>query len=212
MEEPLDFFLNQYLEENAEPEPPLLKSLNRETHIKVLKPRMLSGHLQGRFLSMMSKFIRPNKILEIGTYTGYATLCLAEGLTDKGEIITLEANPEHLILARKYFSQSPIGHKIRVLEGLAIDLIPQIQERFDLVFIDADKKSNRIYFEMVLDKVNPGGLIMVDNVLWSGKILKGDSDAKTREIRDFNEFIHNHNQVESFILPLRDGITLIRKH
>jgi predicted O-methyltransferase YrrM len=211
MEEILDINLWKYLEAHSEKEPELLKQLNRETHLKALKPRMLSGHFQGRFLSLISKLIKPGRILEIGTFTGYSALCLAEGLGEEGELYTLEANPEPLFLARKYFELSPFGKKIKVFEGKALEIIPQLHETFDLVFIDADKKNNRLYFDLLIEKVTSGGIILVDNVLWSGKILKGETDSKTEEIREFNEYIHTLNRVESMILPIRDGLMWIRK-
>ena len=201
----------EYLLETAPEEPDLLKELNRETHVKVLKPRMLSGHYQGRFLSLLSKILNPLRILEIGTFTGYSTLCLAEGLQEKGIIYTLEANPEPLVLARKYFERSPLGRKIRVFEGEALMILDNLKEKWDLVFIDADKKNNQKYFEKVFDNVRPGGLILVDNVLWSGKILNNQKDRKTEEIHGFNQFLHAFAGAESIILPIRDGISLVRK-
>jgi len=211
MEDLFNSDLRQYLEDFTSPEPELLRELNRETYLKVLKPRMLSGHVQGRFLSMISHLIQPKRILEIGTFTGYATLCLAEGLDQSGKIQTLESNPEHLILARKYFALSGLENKIEILEGDAIRNLNKIEMGLDLVFIDADKKNNLNYLTLVWNKVRKGGLVLVDNVLWSGKVLGLVSDPKTKAIQEFNEFVRNHEEMESTILPIRDGIYFIRK-
>ncbi|MBE7175563.1 MAG: class I SAM-dependent methyltransferase [Mucilaginibacter polytrichastri] len=203
--------LQRYLDASADPEPPLLQQINRETHLKVMKPRMLSGHFQGRLLSLLSKLVSPQKILEIGTYTAYATICLAEGLTRDGKIYTIEANPELEPIIRKNIAQSASAEKIILKTGQAADVIPQIDEIFDLVFIDADKKNNVLYYELVMEKVRPGGLILIDNVLWSGKVLTAENDKDTRMISELNETISADARIEKLILPVRDGIYIIRK-
>lgn len=204
--------LNQYLELLLEPESELLQKINRETHLKVLMPRMLSGHYQGRVLSMLSKLCRPQCILEIGTFTGYATLCLAEGLSPTGTIHTLDINEELEERVRAYFDESDYRDKITYLIGNAVNLIPTLNLNPDLVFIDADKKNNALYYDMIFDRVNPGGLILIDNVLWSGKVMGAEKmDKDTSLISELNEKIKADNRVESLILPIRDGLWLIRK-
>ncbi len=204
--------LADYVIANSQSEPKILKDLARETHQKVLLPRMLSGTLQGRFLSMLSKLITPKRILEIGTYTGYATLCLAEGLAIGGEIDTIDKNEELLDFQRKYFDRSGFGTQIHQHLGNAIDLIPNLKNDYDLVFLDADKSNYLNYFELVLPKTRSGGLILSDNVLWSGKVTqKADSDDKdTQVLQKFNKLLASDPRVESVLLPLRDGLTLSR--
>lgn len=206
----IDPALQQYAEQSTSHESELLKKIERETHLSVLKPRMLSGHLQGRFLSIISKMIKPKVILEIGTYTGYATLCLAEGLANEGKLITLDINEELEERVRGYFKQSEI-EGIEYIIGNAIQIIPQLNHRFDLVFIDADKENYANYFDLVIDKVNTGGFILADNVLWSGKVLNEKPDKDTRAILQFNKKIQDDPRVENVLLPIRDGITVIRK-
>ena len=195
----------------CEPENALLQRIDRETHLKVLMPRMLSGHYQGRVLSMLSKLITPARILEIGTFTGYATLCLAEGLAPDGIIYTLDINLELEDRVRGYFAESPYDSKIKYRLGDATQTINELDEVFDLVFIDADKKNNGTYYDLIFDRVRPGGLIIVDNVLWSGKILANEQDKDTRNISTFNDKIALDNRVEKLILPVRDGLFIIRK-
>jgi predicted O-methyltransferase YrrM len=204
--------LTHYLENSCEPENELLKHINRETHLKVSMPRMLSGHYQGKLLSMISKLVNPERILEIGTFTGYATLCLAEGLRENGRIYTIDINLELEDMVRSNFKKSDLDSKIMYQIGDAKQIIPTLNETFDLVFIDADKKNNATYYDMVIDKVRSGGLILVDNVLWSGKVLdEGVSDQKTSIISQFNERVSSDQRVEKLILPVRDGLFLIRK-
>ncbi len=204
--------LTRYLENSCEPENELLKHINRETHLKVSMPRMLSGHYQGKLLSMISKMINPERILEIGTFTGYATLCLAEGLRENGRIYTIDINLELENMVRSNFKRSDLDLKIMYQIGDAKEIIPTLNEIFDLVFIDADKKNNATYYDMIIDKVRSGGLILVDNVLWNGKVLyEGDSDQKTSFISNFNEMVSSDQRVEKLILPVRDGLFLIRK-
>jgi predicted O-methyltransferase YrrM len=204
--------LTNYLENTCEAESDLLKHINRETHLKVSMPRMLSGHYQGRLLSMISKMISPERILEIGTFTGYATLCLAEGLTENGRIHTIDINVELEDMVRANFKKSEFDSKISYQIGDAKKIIPTLNETFDLVFIDADKKNNATYYEMTLDKVRSGGLILIDNVLWSGKVLDQEkSDQKTTFITNFNEMLSLDQRVEKLILPVRDGLFLVRK-
>lgn len=203
--------LKNYLERHCDPETELLKQIDRETHLKVLMPRMLSGHYQGRVLSMFSKLISPRRILEIGTYTVYATLCLAEGLTDDGIIHTIDINTELEDIIHYNIERSGLGSKIKYYTGNALQVIPDLDEVFDLVFIDADKKNNGTYYDLVFDKLRTGGIIIVDNVLWSGKILAAEGDRDTAEISKFNDRIATDSRVEKLILPVRDGLYIIRK-
>jgi len=203
--------LQQLLLQYCEPEDKLLQHIDRETNLKVLMPRMLSGHYQGRVLSMLSKMISPQNILEIGTFTGYATLCLAEGLIANGTIYTLDINAELEDMVRKNFAKSPLNSKINYIIGDAQESIKNIKETFDLVFIDADKKNNGTYYDLIFDQVRPGGLIIVDNVLWSGKIVKNAQDKDTKNISSFNDKVNADQRVEKLILPVRDGLFVIRK-
>jgi caffeoyl-CoA O-methyltransferase len=206
--------LQQYISRHTSPEPPLLSQLNRETHTKVMKPRMLSGHVQGRFLALLSQMIKPKQVLEIGTYTGYSAICLAEGLAPGGLVHTIDVNEELEDMVRDYLSRAGLTEKVRYYLGPALQLIPTLDFSFDLVFIDADKINNALYYEMVLDKVVPGGFILVDNVLWSGKVAQQTNkkiDADTQSILDFNARIQADDRVENLLLPLRDGLMMIRK-
>ncbi len=204
--------MQQLLLRYCEPESELLQRIDRETNLKVLMPRMLSGHYQGRVLSMLSKMINPSRILEIGTFTGYATLCLAEGLTDQGRIYTLDINEELEEMVRGYFAESNYNDKIHYILGDATATIRTLNhETLDLVFIDADKKNNGNYYDLVFDSLRPGGLIIVDNVLWSGKVLDNNPDKDTKIINTFNDKIQADNRVEKLILPVRDGLFIIRK-
>lgn len=210
----MDLFSNQltaYLEQTCDKENDLLKQINRETYLKETMPHMLSGHYQGRLLSFLSKMTSPTRILEIGTFTGYATLCLAEGLAQDGILHTIEVNEELESRLLTYFSQSDFSEKIKLHIGEALSIIPTLNERFDLVFIDADKKNNHAYYELVLDMVRPGGLILIDNVLWKGKVLEENPDKQTQSVLDMNEQIAADARVEKIILPVRDGLFLIRK-
>lgn len=203
--------LQIYLEQHCEPEPELLRYISRETHLKVPMARMLSGHYQGRVLSFLSKIQSPKRILEIGTFTGYASLCLAEGLTEDGILYTIDVNEELEEQVRDYFRKSPFDSKIKYQIGNAVEVIPSLIEVFDMVFIDADKKNNGTYYDMIFDRVRPGGLIIVDNVLWHGKITSGAQDRDTQNISNFNEKVINDQRVEKLILPVRDGLLIIRK-
>ena len=205
--------ISSYAETYTSPESALLRQLNRNTRAHVMAPRMLSGHIQGRFLSMISWMIRPRRILEIGTYTGYSALCLAEGLTDDGRIVTIDCNEELETFARSYWQQSPLNGKIDLRLGLAADIISSLHETFDLVFIDADKRNLSLYFELIFDKVRPGGFILADNVLWSGKVVESPkpSDQDTMAVQAFNRKIQDDSRVENVLLPVRDGIMLVRK-
>ncbi|WP_316799106.1 O-methyltransferase [Pedobacter frigidisoli] len=203
----LQHLLTQY----CEPEDELLQHIDRETNLKVLMPRMISGHYQGRVLSMLSKMISPKRILEIGTFTGYATLCLAEGLTSDGMLYTLDINVELEDMVRASFAQSPYNDQIKYILGNASETIGLLNEVFDIVFIDADKKNNGTYYDMIFDRVRSGGIIIVDNVLWSGKVLQEKQDKDTRNITSFNDKIAEDDRVEKLILPVRDGLFVIRK-
>lgn len=204
--------LENYVLQHSEDEPELLAQLSKETHQKVLRPRMLSGHFQGRFLSILSKIISPNHILEIGTYTGYSTLCLAEGLRPQGTLDTIDINEELLDLQRKYFDLSPYSKQITQHLGSAIDIIPTLNQKFDLVFIDADKPNYCNYFELIVPRMNAGGIILSDNVLWSGKVLEPiePNDKSTVIIDNYNKLLKNDPRVETVLLPIRDGITVTR--
>ncbi|OAQ37942.1 methyltransferase [Pedobacter psychrophilus] len=203
--------LNHYLSTTCENENELLTKIDRETQLEVLMPRMISGHYQGRVLCMLSKMLNPKRILEVGTFTGYATICLAEGLANDGKIITIDINEELEDKVRGYFLESGLAHKIDYLIGNAVELIHDINEEFDLVFIDADKKNNGVYYDLVFDKLKSGGIILVDNVLWSGKVLTNINDTDTSNISTFNQKVTNDTRVEKLILPIRDGIFVIRK-
>tara|TARA_B100001113_G_scaffold244806_1_gene201431 strand:- start:24 stop:662 length:639 start_codon:yes stop_codon:yes gene_type:complete len=201
----------EYLSQNSEKEPEILSKLNQETHQKVLQPRMLSGHIQGRFLSLISKIKSPLHILEIGTYTGYGTLCLAEGLAADGKIFTIDRNEELLKIQNKYFEKSGNRDKIVQLTGNAVDILNDLNQTFDLIFIDADKENYVKYFEVVSEKLNPNGIIISDNVLWSGKVVNRDNnDEETNTLKKFNKTLHDDTRFETVILPLRDGISISR--
>ncbi|TCD02318.1 O-methyltransferase [Pedobacter frigidisoli] len=203
--------LQQLLINYCEPESELLQKIDRETNLKVLMPRMLSGHYQGRVLSMLSKMVSPKRILEIGTFTGYATLCLAEGLSENGIIYTLDINAELEDMVRNNFAQSKYNNKIKYILGDATQTVNDLNEVFDIVFIDADKKNNGTYYDLIFDRVSPGGVIIVDNVLWSGKVLQDKQDKDTKNIISFNDKIAADERVEKLILPVRDGLFMIRK-
>lgn len=203
--------LQRYSEEHTSPESELLKSINRNTHANVLRPRMLSGHLQGRVLAMFSQMLKPECILEIGTYTGYSALCLAEGLKENGKLITIDINEELSRMVKTSFAASPFGARIDFRVGDARQIVPALTESFDLVFIDADKENYAVYFDLVIDKVRPGGIILADNVLWSGKVIEPKPDKDTVAIREFNRKILEDDRVENVLLPIRDGIMMIRK-
>ncbi|MFC2126421.1 O-methyltransferase [Bacteroidota bacterium] len=204
--------IQSYMEEYSSPEPDLLKRLNRETYTNMLFPRMLSGHHQGRILSFISKMINPRSILEIGTYTGYSALCLAEGLRVGGMLHTIEINKEFEGLARKYFKESGFSKSIIQYFGNALEIIPDLHEVFDLVFIDADKENYTAYYEQVLELMNSSGIILADNVLWSGKVIDPEqNDKDTCALRQFNDYVLRDNRVENVCFPIRDGIMLIRK-
>lgn len=203
--------LEDYIDSFAQEEPAILKSLNRETHAKVMMPRMLSGHVQGRLLALISKMMCPKNILEIGTYTGYSAICLAEGLPDDGKLVTIDINEELEDMVRGYFDKAGISDKVDYRLGNALDIIPQLDMTFDLVFIDADKINYANYFDQVIDKVNPGGCIMADNVLWSGKVLADNKDKDTEALHQYNLKIKNDERVEHLLLPIRDGIMIARK-
>jgi caffeoyl-CoA O-methyltransferase len=206
--------LDNYVVAHSQDEPELLQQLHRETYQKVLLPRMLSGHYQGRLLSMISKLVKPKNILEIGTYTGYSALCLAEGIQISGELHTIDINEELFDFQRKYFDKSPYGKQIQQYLGNALDIIPQLDKAFDLVFIDADKENYTNYFHAIIDKMNPGGIILSDNVLWSGKVLETTfkkEDTSTPALIEYNKLLKEDARVETLILAIRDGITICRK-
>ena len=203
--------LQAYAEKHTTVESPLLKKINRDTNAHVLMPRMLSGQLQGRVLSMLSCLCKPRVILEIGTYTGYSAICLAEGLQQGGKLITIDINEELYDRVSGYFREAGLDDRIDYRIGDAAAIIPQLSERFDLVFIDADKENYARYYDLVIDRVNLNGLILADNVLWSGKVLQEKPDKDTRSIMDFNAKVQADARVENVLLPVRDGIMLMRK-
>lgn len=204
--------LERYAEQHSQQEPPLLAALVRETHLRVLQPRMLSGHLQGRLLSVLSKLLAPSYIVEIGTFTGYATLCLAEGLAPSGRLHTIEANEEYEDIQNKYFGQSPYREQIVQHFAPALEVLPTLPDTIDLVFIDADKNNYLNYLEAVLPKMRVGGVILSDNVLWSGKVVEPvkDNDKHTQVLMAYNERLATDPRLETVLLPIRDGLTLSR--
>ena len=206
--------IDNYVVKHSENEPQLLKALTRETYQKVLQPRMISGHYQGRVLSILSKLIRPNVILEIGTYTGYSALCLAEGLDPDGILHTIDINEELVDFQRRYFNKSAYGPQILQHLGPAADIIPTLDTKFDLIFIDADKPNYIVYFNQIIDKLNPGGVILSDNVLWSGKVVEelDSKDLSTKIVLEYNTLLKEDSRLETVLLPIRDGLTVsIRK-
>ena len=210
-------FIDEKIENYAlglsQAESDVLKKLNRETHAKVMMPRMLSGHMQGNLLLMLSKMIQPKQILEIGTYTGYSGICLAQGLQENGKLHTIDVNEELEKMVRSFFDEAGLTNSVNYYLGNALTIIPTINETFDLVFIDADKKNYAAYYDLVFDKVRTGGYIIADNVLWSGKVLDPENkmDADTKAIHDYNKKIHNDPRVEHMLLPVRDGLMIARK-
>jgi len=207
----IDPKLEDYCKEKSSPPANYLHELERETHLKTLAPVMVSGHLQGRVLSMISKLVQPDLILEIGTFTGYSALCLAEGLKENGKLHTIEVNDELQPLIQKYLDKSPYASKIELHLGSAENIIPDLKGDFDLVFIDAGKKMYAHFFELVADRIPSGGIILADNVLWSGKVLLEKPDEETEALKDFNDIVLSHPEFEVLMLPIRDGISVIRK-
>lgn len=205
--------LSNYCDSHTKPENDVLAKLNRETHLKVVSPRMLSGHLQGRFLSFISKLHQPKFILEIGTYTGYSALCLAEGLTPDGKLITLDVNEETSSFAKSFIQQTEFANQIELVVADAMEYIKTINQNIDLVFIDADKKNYLNYYHLVIEKLSKGGVIIADNVLWSGKITMPESemDRETLALHQFNQFVQKDERVENILLPIRDGLMMVRK-
>jgi predicted O-methyltransferase YrrM len=210
----IDPSIEAYAREYTEKESDLLFHLNRQTHLKVLQPRMLSGHLQGRILSFLSTAIQPQNILEIGTYTGYSALCLAEGLPKNGKLVTIDKNIELEMMVKKYINDSPYKHQIEFINSDAVEAIPALNLKWDLVFIDADKENYITYFDLVIDQVNKGGWIIADNVLWSGKVLD-EPDIKDKEtviLKKFNEKVHQDSRVRNVLFPVRDGMMIMIKN
>ena len=204
--------IDDYVVNHSQQEPKVLQELSKETWQKALNPRMLSGAFQGRLLSMISKLIQPKNILEIGTYTGYSALCLAEGLSSKGKIITIDKNEELETLQNKYFKKSGFRNQIEQKVGNALEIIPKIDEKFDLVFIDADKSNYVNYFHLIIGKMNSGGIILSDNVLWSGKVVEAldPKDLDTKVLLDYNKLLNSDDRIETVLLPIRDGLTISR--
>ncbi len=203
--------ISRYCEAFSKPQSKALSELERETHLKALYPQMLSGHLQGKLLGMISAMLQPKAVLELGTFTGYSAICLASGLAEGGMVHTIEENEELEELATKYFKKARMEKKITLHTGRAEDIVPQLQMKFDLVFIDAEKTDYPAYYKLVFDKVKQGGMIIADNALWSGKVLEDEKDGETEGIHEFNKMVLNDNRVDNMLLPLRDGVMMIRK-
>ena len=209
----LSLELENYIKNSIGAEDPVLEELDRETNLKLLHPRMLSGHIQGKILQMFSQMISPTNILELGTFSGYSAICLAKGLNKGGKLISIELNDELKGFAISYIKKAGFEHSIELKTGSALEIIPTLEKNFDLVFIDADKKEYLDYYHLVFDKVNTGGYIIADNTLWDGKVIEpvAPKDYQTKGVLEFNEFVANDNRVEKMILPVRDGLTIIRK-
>lgn len=205
--------IQKYSDEHTSPESTVLRELNEETHSSIKSPNMLSGHMQGRVLAMISKMLSPKYILEIGTYTGYSAICLSEGLQEGGKLVTIDINRELDEINKRYFEKAGVTHKIEKFIGNALDIIPELNYSFDLVFIDADKTNYSNYYNLIIDKMNSGGIILADNVLWSGKILDDENtmDDDTKALSDFNKKITSDDRIENILLPVRDGLMIIRK-
>lgn len=207
----LSDLIEKYVEQNSTPEDKILAQLNRETHLKVPMAQMLSGSIQGKFLETISRMIQPKRILEIGTFTGYSALCLARGLAENGVLHTIDINEEWHEIITKYVALAQLKNQIVLHTGEAAQIIPTLEDTFDLVFIDADKQNYRLYFDLVIDKVHSGGFIIADNVLWSGKVVQEKHDKDTAAIHAYNQKVLNDKRVENFILPLRDGLNIAHK-
>ena len=205
--------IDEYIEQHSEPQPEYLDNVVRETHLQMINPRMMSGHLQGRILKLLVEMTRAHRIIELGTYSGYSALCMAEGLPADGELHTIEIDDELEDFILEQLQSAPHGNKVHLHIGNAVDIIPQIEGNFDLAFIDADKRLYQQYYDMLLPRMNPGGIILADNTLWDGHVVDPDyaNDPQTRGICDFNDLVASDPRVEKFIIPLRDGLTLIRK-
>lgn len=203
--------IEQYITQLSDTEDEVLRELSRETHLKIQMPQMLSGHLQGMMLETISRMLQPNRILEVGTFTGYSAICLSKGLADSGLLYTIDTNEELFDFCAKYFKEASIQSKVKHLIGRAAEIIPTLNETFDLVFIDADKQNYSLYYDLAFAKVRKGGYIIADNVLWSGKVLQGVKDKDTAAIHAYNEKVKNDNRVRNFILPLRDGLNIAVK-
>ncbi|MBN2164815.1 MAG: O-methyltransferase [Marinilabiliaceae bacterium] len=205
--------LDNYILDHITEEDQILKELNRQTHLKILRPRMLSGHLQGQLLYLLCKMLNPTRILEIGTFTGYSAICMAKGLADNGRIDTIEVNDELVPFTKSYFERCDVKEKIQFHIGSAIDIIPKLTEVYDLIFIDGDKRQYPQYYHLCFEKLRRGGFILADNILWDGKVINDveTNDLYTKGILEFNELVKNDSRVENVILPIRDGISLIRK-
>ncbi|MCO5268425.1 MAG: class I SAM-dependent methyltransferase [Brumimicrobium sp.] len=209
----IDEKIEEYTEEHISKESDVLYELNRKTHLRLANPRMLSGHYQGRLLSMISKFIHPKNILEIGTYTGYSALCLAEGLQKDGQLITLDVNYELEDFIQEYIEKAGMTDKIQLIIGNALEIIPTLSQQFDLVFIDADKANYIHYYNLAIDIIPSGGVIIADNILWSGKVVEEvkSNDSDTKILKEFNKIVQQDERVENILLPIRDGLMIIRK-
>ena len=209
----LDPNLEDYSKAHSSPEPDYLRELRRASHRRALRPRMLSGPLQGRFLAQLSKLLQAQRILEVGTYTGYSALCLAEGLTPEGALHTIEINDELASIAQPYFQRSGKADRIHQHLGNALDILPHFEETWDLIFVDADKENYLNYYKLSLDQLRPGGLFIADNVLWSGKVTEpaASNDRKTQALQEFNTYVHADERVSNLLLPLRDGLMLLQK-
>ncbi len=203
--------IHKYCSIHSTPQSDILYELERETYLKTLAPQMMSGHLQGRFLSLLSKMQRPRRVLELGVFTGYATLCLAEGLAEDGIIHAIEGNPELEHIIQKYVKKAGLEDKVKLHIGDAKVIAGELEETFDLVFIDAGKRDYAFYFDLIIEKVNSGGILLADNVLWSGKVISGATDADTQLLDAFNKKVNADPRVENIIMPLRDGLTIIQK-
>lgn len=210
----MDSFLKAthlYCENHTSLPDPVLYELERETYLKIMSPQMISGRTQGRFLEFISNMLSPKAILEVGTFTGYAAICMARGLATDGVLHTIEVNPELKWIAQKYFAKANLESKIKYHNADARELIPTLDLQFDLIFIDAAKKENDLYYEMLLPKLSPKGYLMIDNVLWSGKVVRDEQDADTQLIMNFNQKVQKDERVKNIMLPLRDGLMLVRK-
>lgn len=203
--------LHDYSERVSSAPPDYLHRLERETHLKTLAPQMLSGRLQGRLLALLSRLLRPQRILEVGTFTGYSALCLAEGLATGGELHTIEGNAEVAYLARRYFADAGMSDRIHLHLGDAVQLIPSLPGEFDLVFLDANKREYPRYYELVIERLRPGGLLLADNVLWSGKVLQPEADEDAAILDRFNRQLQSDSRLETLLLPVRDGLSISRK-